>query len=284
MPQKKTVHRSPHLLVQFVSIVATLVIGISVGGLIAYLSADTYRQNITAQIVMQNRTISRPKPTAKTPPPLALQTTPVVVQEKPDSYFSPIEDGMVPVITNIPTQQPVVFLTIDDGAHKSPDELPALTNNHLHATLFLARLFISDNPLFFDDFQKAGNPIENHSLNHLTDYDDIHSYAVQHAQICGMADYEQQVYGRRPEYFRPPGGSYSNAMRRAAADCGMKAIVTWIAKANGGSMQYQIGDKLRAGDIVLMHFRPEFQQDLQAFLDAMNAQKLHTELLEDWLR
>jgi len=70
-------------------------------------------------------------------------------------------------------------------------------------------------------------------------------------------------------------------MRQAAYDCGMKAVVTWIAKANGGSMQYQIGDKLRAGDIVLMHFRPEFKSDLQAFVDAEKAAGLHTELLED---
>jgi hypothetical protein len=61
----------------------------------------------------------------------------------------------------------------------------------------------------------------------------------------------------------------------------MKAVVTWIAKANGGSMQYQIGNGLRPGDIVLMHFRPEFKQDLQAFINAQDAAGLHTELLED---
>jgi peptidoglycan/xylan/chitin deacetylase (PgdA/CDA1 family) len=96
-----------------------------------------------------------------------------------------------------------------------------------------------------------------------------------------MADYVQQQFGRRPIFFRPPGGAYSNTMRRAAADCGMKAVVTWIAKANGGSMQYQIGDHLRPGDVVLMHFRPEFKQDMQAFLDAMTVAGLHTELLEN---
>jgi hypothetical protein len=49
-------------------------------------------------------------------------------------------------------------------------------------------------------------------------------------------------------------------------------------------MQYQIGNGLRPGDIVLMHFRPEFRSDMQAFVDAENAAGLHTELLEDWLR
>ena len=32
-----------------------------------------------------------------------------------------------------------------------------------------------------------------------------------------------------------------------------------------------------------MHFRPEFASDLQAFVDALDAAHLHTELLEDWL-
>lgn len=82
---------------------------------------------------------------------------------------------------------------------------------------------------------------------------------------------------------RPPGGNYNKDTPRAAAACGMKAVVQWIAKANGGSMQYQIGHGLRAGDIVLMHFRPEFKSDMQAFLDAEKAAGLHTELLEDWL-
>jgi peptidoglycan/xylan/chitin deacetylase (PgdA/CDA1 family) len=109
------------------------------------------------------------------------------------------------------------------------------------------------------------------------------SYAQQKDEICGMADYELLHYGRRPTLFRPPGGAYSDTMRQAAADCGMKAVVTWIAKADDGAMQYQIGGVLRPGDVVLMHFRPEFRQDLQAFIDAQNAAGLHTELLEDAL-
>ncbi|MDQ5982932.1 MAG: hypothetical protein QG549_930 [Patescibacteria group bacterium] len=201
----------------------------------------------------------------------------------PDVHIPTLEDGLAPVVTSLPTKQPVVFLTIDDGAHKTPDELQTMNDNHLVASIFLARLFIADNPLFFADFTKYGSLIENHSLNHYIRPAEIESYELQKQEICGMADYEQQTYGRRPIFFRPPGGAYSVAMQRAAADCGMKAIVTWIAKANGGSMQYQIGDHLRPGDIVLMHFRPEFQQDMRAFLDAMNSQNLHTELLENWM-
>jgi peptidoglycan/xylan/chitin deacetylase (PgdA/CDA1 family) len=108
-------------------------------------------------------------------------------------------------------------------------------------------------------------------------------YAEQKQEICGEAELEARQYGKRPILFRPPGGDYNQDTQRAAAACGMKAVVIWIAKANGGSMQYQIGHSLRPGDIVLMHFRPEFRSDMQAFLDAQKVAGLHTELLEDWL-
>jgi hypothetical protein len=48
-------------------------------------------------------------------------------------------------------------------------------------------------------------------------------------------------------------------------------------------MEYQLANVLRPGDIVLMHFRPEFGADVAAFVDALRAAGLHTELLEDWL-
>ena len=109
------------------------------------------------------------------------------------------------------------------------------------------------------------------------------SYTDQKHEICAEADRQQIEYGRRPVLFRPPGGNYNLNTQKATAACGMKAVVLWTAKANGGSMQYQIGNTLRPGDIVLMHFRPEFAQDFRAFLKAEQAAGLHTELIDEWL-
>lgn len=199
----------------------------------------------------------------------------------PDASIPPVSGGLAPAISKINTKQPVVFLTIDDGANKQPFELQLMVDNKLKASLFLAYSAISNNPSFFNDFVTAGSLVEDHTLHHKT-LKGL-SYTAQKEEICGAADLYQKLYGRRPVLFRPPGGSYDANTQRAAADCGMKAVVLWIAKANGGSMQYQVGHSLRPGDIVLMHFRPEFKQDLQAFIDAQNAAGLRTELLEDWL-
>lgn len=208
-------------------------------------------------------------------------TTTSTTVPPPDAVIPPVENGLAPVLTRIKTSEPVVFLGIDDGAFKAPFELQMLQANDVKASLYLAHGFIRDNPMFFVPFVAAGNVIENHSLTHgnMTRM----SYAEQVHEICGQADLLEQEFGRRPTLFRPPGGAYNTNTRRAAAACGMRAVVNWIAKANASSMQYQIAKGLRPGDIVLMHFRPEFASDLQAFLDAQNAAGLHTELLEDWI-
>lgn len=201
----------------------------------------------------------------------------------PDFTLPPVVGGIPPLITNIPTKQPVVFLGIDDGAYKDPSVVKMIKDNHIVASLYLAKLFIGNNPDFFKDIVAAGSLVEDHTLSHHTRMITEMTYEQQKAEICGMADYDLQVYGRRPIFFRPPGGAYSPSLMRAAGACGMRAVVNWIAKANGGSMQYQIGDKLRPGDVVLMHFRPEFLKDMQAFIDAEKAAGLHTELLENWV-
>jgi peptidoglycan/xylan/chitin deacetylase (PgdA/CDA1 family) len=191
-------------------------------------------------------------------------------------------NGMVPVFYQVETNKPVVFLTIDDGSVKDPAAISFMKQRHLIASLFLNDSKISDNYPYFKELQSAGNPIENHTVNHhdLTKL----SYAQQKKEICDNADKFATVFGRRPKLFRPPYGAFNNDSRRAAADCGMTALIHWHAKANGGSMQYQRGDKLQPGDIVLMHFRKEVVADLTAFTEAAQKAKLQTVLLEDWIR
>lgn len=219
------------------------------------------------------------KPQASTVPLAPPSTT---TQASPHDYtIPPISNGLAPVLSKIPTKEKVVFLGIDDGANKQPFELQLMKDNAIHASLFLANRFIHDNPSFFTDFIPEGSLIEDHTVDHKLL--SLLSYDEQKQEICGEADLQLQQFGRRPIIFRPPGGDYNQDTQRAAAACGMQAVVLWIAKANGGAMQYQIGHGLQPGDIVLMHFRPEFAKDMQAFLDAEKAAGLHTELLEDWL-
>ena len=82
-----------------------------------------------------------------------------------------------------------------------------------------------------------------------------------------------------------PFGEYNNLTIEAVRQCGLKAIVLWHAKANGGSMQFQDGKHhLEPGDIVLMHFRAEFLQDINAFINQVEQDHLQIARLEDWIQ
>jgi peptidoglycan/xylan/chitin deacetylase (PgdA/CDA1 family) len=174
----------------------------------------------------------------------------------PDFQLPPIHNGLAPVITKIQTKLPVVFLTIDDGVTKTPEMVRLLAEYDYPVSIFLAKDFVTDRPAFFKNFIARGSLVENHTVHHNINMVTQMGYAQQLAELNAMQDFAQQQFGRRPTLFRPPGGAYSLAMRQAVAAAGMKAIITWEAKANAGHMDYQYGKVLRPGEIVLMHFRP----------------------------
>lgn len=217
-----------------------------------------------------------PLPAAADPPPPP--APPVYV---PDYQLPPAVDGFAPVVSRIPTNHPVVFLTIDDGMVRTPEALALVKEYNYPASIFLARTFVEADPLYFAQFPFVR--IQNHTLHHDTQMAYRMGYDQLYGEIAGMQDYVAEHFGRVPTLFRPPGGAYSAAMQQAAAAAGLKAIITWEAKASAGSMQYQVGTALRPGDIVLMHFRPEFAADLNAFRAAQQAAGLDVILLEDFL-
>lgn len=212
----------------------------------------------------------------------ATPSAPAVPHVPSDYVLPPVQGGLAPVVTRVDTKQPVVFLTIDDGATKHPESFELLKRYGYPATLFLTKSAMGDNPAFFKPFQDVGDRIQDHTISHDT-LMSTKAYGYQLDEIKGMKDYITSTYGVAPALFRPPGGAYSNVMRKAVADAGLKAIIHWEAKANAGSMQYQYGNALRPGDIVLMHFRPEFAADLAAFRAAHLAAGLTVVRLEEFI-
>jgi peptidoglycan/xylan/chitin deacetylase (PgdA/CDA1 family) len=191
----------------------------------------------------------------------------------------PSTPGAAPVITRVETTDPVLFLTIDDGHTRNPEVKAALEELGVPVSLFLLDGPVEADPEFF-----RGLPdtlVESHTRTH----PDLRTLPEegQQAEICGNADTLERAFGRRPVLFRPPYGMYNEATTRAAAACGMKAIVLWEVSVNGADVGYRTVPQFRRGDILLMHFRQTFVTELRALADRADEAGLRFALLEDYL-
>jgi len=177
----------------------------------------------------------------------------------------PIEDGKVPVIRKIQTDKPYVFITMDDGAVKDPSALNLIQQSGGHPILFLNDRYVKGHEAYFKAIlESTGAVLGDHTVNHPNLKGKPLDF--QKKEICDDADAFQKSLGVRPTLFRPPFGNYDQNTLKAAAMCGMRASILWTASVNDGVVQFQVGDKLRPGDIVLMHFRKTFKEDYEAFL------------------
>ncbi|MDA1360979.1 polysaccharide deacetylase family protein [Glycomyces luteolus] len=187
------------------------------------------------------------------------------------------------VTFKVDTDDPVVFLTIDDGVTRHPDTADILKEHDLKATLFLTDQYVRQDPGFFRDLRdRTGSLIENHTLDH----PDLTTLPLegQQRQIGETSDRYQREFGRRPTLLRPPYGEFNDDTLRAAEDSGVRHVVHWSAVIDEGAIEYAAGDRLTSGDIVLMHFREAFREDVERFVEEAERSGLRPALLEDYLK
>ncbi|MEV7214858.1 polysaccharide deacetylase family protein [Kitasatospora cineracea] len=166
------------------------------------------------------------------------------------------KSGQVPVFSEVPTSDKVVFITLDDGAEKDPKFVQMLTELKVPITMFLTKDIVKSDYGYFKPLQALGNSIQNHTVSHpvmskLT-------AAQQKSQICDDQAALTEQYGTAPYLFRPPYGDGANtpALNTSVQECGPRAVVLWRESMQIHDMQYQAADKkLKSGDIILAHFR-----------------------------
>ncbi|NMO55267.1 polysaccharide deacetylase family protein [Actinoplanes sp. TBRC 11911] len=191
------------------------------------------------------------------------------------------QDGTAGWFSSIPTKQKIAFITIDDGWEKNPQAEKLFLAAHVPITLFLEVNAIKSNPGYFKPLAAAGATIEDHTISHPNLRG--RSYAFQKHEICGGADQLAQYYGRRPVLFRPPGGTHDATTLKVVHECGMKAAFYWKETTDHGVVFFQEGHTVKAGDIILMHFRPRFVDDFLAVLNAIHKAGLTPARLEDYI-
>jgi hypothetical protein len=217
-------------------------------------------------------------PTTTTEPPTTTTASTVapVAAQSVGGLASP---GEVPILTRVETTDPVVFVTIDDGNVRSADAAAAIAELGIPVSLFLVDGPISAGADYFAGL--PGATVESHTRTH-PDLRTL-SLAGQRREICGNAETIAGAFGRSPVLFRPPYGNYDANTPRAAADCGMAAIVLWEVVVDHGRIRHRTVAQLRPGDIVLFHFEDGLGDSLRAFAQQVQDAGLRIARLEDYL-
>ncbi|MGA5709697.1 polysaccharide deacetylase family protein [Streptomyces cellulosae] len=155
-----------------------------------------------------------------------------------------------PVVDHVTTDDPVVFLTYDDGAERDPRFIDLVRERGLPVSMFLTDSVIGPGYGHFARLRAVGANLQNHTLDHpaLPGL----PLAAQRAQICGQQRKLAARFGVRARLFRPPYGRHDTATLRAAAECGIAAVVLWrVTLEPDGHLTYTHGPRhLRPGDIV----------------------------------
>lgn len=254
-----------------------MVLGIAVVAVVAVLLVTNHDRGTDSATAVGRRHRRTTTTTATT------TTLPPVPTSVPGVTVGPLVGGPgpIPVIHRIPTTDPVVFITIDDGVTADPDALTVIRDMKVPVTLFLNQMYLHHNGAYFRQLEDLGAVIESHTTSHanLRGKDP----AFQHAQICDLVPEFESRFGAVPDMFRPPYGNYDPVTLQEAASCGVRYVLEWSAVGDSGSLVMADGP-LRAGDIILLHFKPGLGLKLRNILSQVQAAGLHPGRLADYLR
>jgi peptidoglycan/xylan/chitin deacetylase (PgdA/CDA1 family) len=156
---------------------------------------------------------------------------------------------------------------------------------------FLTTSYVKGQGQYFWALRNAGSRMENHTITHPNMA--MLSPEMQRKQICDASQTITQQYGRRPEIFRPPFGSFDMNTRRAAKECGIKSILMWSAEFYNGTSGPGVGwngfargdggKGFKPGDIILMHYRKGLAQQFQMILGWIKQQGFRPAAVENYL-
>ncbi|MFB7471878.1 polysaccharide deacetylase family protein [Kitasatospora sp. NPDC056184] len=196
-------------------------------------------------------------------------------------------DGPAPApataAASVPTSDKVVFFTVDDGWQTTPEAEKFITDHQLPITAFPLPMAAAANPGYFQRVTAVpGSSVQNHSVSH-PDLTKL-SPAEQQVEICDARDALTRQFGTAPTVFRPPYFAWNADTLQAAANCGMRTVLTADADFSWGASNIWHEGTLSPGDVVLMHWTDTLAGDLQRALAAAETAGLKPAGLVSYLR
>jgi hypothetical protein len=123
--------------------------------------ADELRAAHTARVAAAKRWNLKKVPLTAPPPP---DRKPRITAR--EGFEVEGQEDLPPVFTTVPTEERIVFLTIDDGAEKDPAFLRMMSELRIPYTVFLTDEEIKDDYGYFEKMQDLGVTLNSHTLTH----------------------------------------------------------------------------------------------------------------------
>ncbi len=252
-----------------------------------------------------------PQPAAATaaPTPTPALSTPVPTPALPtpddDAYVAALDDSLqygsetlaegqsgrsdanladpdLQVLNWVDTDDPVFFITIDDGLVDSPRVRDVIERNRIPVTAFLTEYAVRDKTDYFESVTAFGGSVQNHTMVHGAL--DNPKTDVQW-EICETQDRFEKQFGYRPWMLRPPYGAGPKHpdVLKYAKQCGINRIVLWNVVVTDDNRVEYWEPPIKAGDIVLLHFVDGLDVGLEKILELGKAQGLRPAALEDYI-
>lgn len=190
----------------------------------------------------------------------------------------------LPVTYRVKTNDPVVFITIDDGIVTSRAALDYVAKHRIPVTSFLTSSQVADSKVrYFQRISRWGS-VQNHTTAHA-------SLATSNAeliksQICPVQAAFRRNFGTKPWMLRPPygAGPDGHVMHQVARRCGISEVVMWDTVVDRGRLTSRYGEGLQPGSVILLHYTPNLALDLKVAVSAARAGGLRPASLADYLR
>lgn len=202
------------------------------------------------------------------------------------------------VITFIPSDRKVVFLTFDACETKTPSYfdkkiLDFLIKNKIPATFFISGKFANRNRSALSEISKYDFfSIQNHSYDH-----NLHMETMTHGDIemdlNKTSELIAEITGKKPNLFRFPGGNYDNRSLKLVEDLGYK-VVHWSFESGDPDKKMtsdlifeKVKKNVKSGSIMIFHINGRgwhTSEALPMIINYLNSEGYHLELLENFLK
>ncbi|WP_395297365.1 polysaccharide deacetylase family protein [Kitasatospora hibisci] len=193
---------------------------------------------------------SAPVPSAASAPPAAVGAPVAAPRVLTAAESKPVYE--------LDGQKRVVALTIDDGPdpRHTPTVLSLLEQYGIRATFFLIGENAAQHPDLVREIAARGHHIANHTWTH-PDLRQLTEGGIRD-ELERTSDLLHRTTGRQPTWFRAPGGDWSTASLKVAADLGMRNMAWSVdprdwARPGTSVITDRVLKDVRPGAIVLNH-------------------------------